>query len=198
MKHPEVQYLYKYMKFERALEVVKTGKIFFPTAEKFNDPFDCNIQFDPEISPEEFVGALFRRYKAVGNNWNSIKTILDEYLNEDGSISETKRDENRKIAEDFNESNAKLGILSLTEDPLSLLMWAHYGDYHRGVCIGFERVEGIILADEEVTSKVDYSDVYPLARFSEILMSDGSLSRKILRTKACDWAYEKESSYATR
>jgi hypothetical protein len=30
-----------------------------------------------------------------------------------------------------------LGVLSLTGEPLSVTMWAHYGDNHRGLCVRF-------------------------------------------------------------
>jgi hypothetical protein len=38
----------------------------------------------------------------------------------------------------YNRLSRKYGILSLTRNPLNALMWAHYGDDHRGVVIGID------------------------------------------------------------
>ena len=32
----------------------------------------------------------------------------------------------------------KIGVLSLTADPANAVMWAHYADQSRGVCVGIE------------------------------------------------------------
>lgn len=37
-----------------------------------------------------------------------------------------------------NRLSGKYGVLSLTRNPLNTLMWAHYGDNHRGVVIGID------------------------------------------------------------
>jgi len=37
-----------------------------------------------------------------------------------------------------NRLSRKYGVLSLTRNPLNALMWAHYGDDHRGVVIGID------------------------------------------------------------
>ena len=35
-----------------------------------------------------------------------------------------------------------LGVLSLSEDPLSLLMWAHYAERHEGLVLGLTTDHG--------------------------------------------------------
>ena len=190
MTRSDLTILYKYMPACRALDLIRTEKIFFPYASQFNDPFDCAIRFEPEIAPEEFVEATYRTSRKDGQNWLSIKTILDKCIKADGTLTNEKRDAILSTANDFKESNARLGVLSLSEDPLSVLMWAHYGKQHLGACVGFERKQDNTLGDDEITHPVEYSDVYPEARFAEITKGDGRLSRKVLYTKAHDWSYE--------
>ena len=192
MNRPDLTILHKYMCACRALEVVRTGQVFFPCPSQFNDPFDCDIQFEHEIVPEEFVEAAFRTHRGDGHSWSSIKTILDKDLNADGTLTKEKREEILKTAREFRESNTRLGVLSLSEEPLSILMWAHYGKQHQGACVGFERNPKNYLGNDEETHPVQYSDLYPEARFAEIARRDGTLSEKVLFTKARDWSYEKE------
>ncbi|MDA3923426.1 MAG: DUF2971 domain-containing protein [Kiritimatiellae bacterium] len=192
MKRPDITMLHKYMCANRALEVVCTGQIYFPKAARFNDPFDCQIRFEQTITPEEFVEAAFRTYRNDGHDWPSIKKILDSCLKPDGSITDSKLGEIARVANEFQRSNAGLGVLSLSEDPLSILMWAHYAQQHQGACVGFRREPCNTLGDGDITHPVEYSDVYPEARFAEISSGTGSLSQKVLFTKARDWSYEKE------
>jgi len=58
--------------------------------------------------------------------------------------------------------------------------------------MGFSRTPDNALGDDDITSPVLYSDIYPSVRFSEILKRDGSITQKLLFTKARDWAYERE------
>jgi hypothetical protein len=191
MNRPNVKELYKYMCASRALEVVRTEKIFFPFASSFNDPFDCKISFEQEVDSPEIAEAALRTYRKEGHDWAAIKRFLDKWIRPDGTLTNEKREEVINMAREFQKKNAELGVLALTEDRLSVVMWAHYGQRHKGACIGFKR-ESSFLADDEKTSPVDYTELYPEARFAEILMADGRLTKKILYTKAIDWAYEKE------
>ena len=192
MKNDTVTSLYRYTTAERAICVLTSMRIFFPKTVRFNDPFDCAIHFDPEITAAELIQSSFLTYQAQGHNWPSIKRILDQWIQEDGTVKKEKREEMLRVAREFAEKNAEMGVLSLSETPLSPLMWAHYADMHRGVCLGFLRNPANALGDDGITSPVSYSDIYPRVRFSEILKRDGSIHQKLFFTKAREWAYERE------
>lgn len=192
MKHHNVTALYRYTTAERAICVLSSKRIFFPKPARFNDPFDCAIDFDHEITAAELIQSSFLAYHAQGHNWPSIKRILDQWIQEDGTVTNDKRDEMLALAREFADKNADMGVLSLSEDPLSPLLWAHYADQHRGVCLGFSRNSANELGNDDNTSRVLYSDIYPRVRFSEILKRDGSIHQKLFFTKAREWAYELE------
>jgi hypothetical protein len=192
MNHPEITMLWRYTTTERCEEILNSNSIYFPKAIRFNDPFDCAIEYDSTMQPEEYVEAVFRRSRKAGDNWASIKKLLDADLQPDGSLTDKKKQVIAETAAEFKTSNANLGVLSLTEDPLSILMWSHYGASHRGVCIGFSREIGTTLAMDDVTHRVEYSDIYPEARLADMMAGSSLLSRKVLLTKARQWAYERE------
>ena len=94
------------------------------------------------------------------------------------------------------------GILSLTEDPLNKLMWAHYADSHKGIAIGISEY------DNDFYKKVIYNNPSEIPKFdldmlitelkfyythqsNEISFEDESF-KNALNTKTCEWEYEKE------
>lgn len=100
------------------------------------------------------------------------------------------------------------GIVSLSETQRNSLMWAHYGDHHKGMCIGFKpdfiKKTDVQLADDEslfsdycmsilTPRKVNYDNY----RFdiNRKLSSDDIIPDAFLRhflTKSDEWIYEKE------
>ena len=64
------------------------------------------------------------------------------------------------------------------------LLWAHYADSHRGICIGF-RVERS--TDLKSAVEVKYQDTPPVWRGE-----DSDLVQKVFCTKWSHWEYEKE------
>ena len=76
----------------------------------------------------------------------------------------------------------RMAALSSTCD--NPLLWAHYADSHRGVCLGF-RVERSI--DLKALLEVKYQDTPPVWRGE-----DSDLIQKIFCTKWSHWEYEKE------
>ncbi len=86
-----------------------------------------------------------------------------------------------------------MGVLSLSEDPKNILMWAHYADDHHGICIEFERSELNSLGRDDVTRPVKYLIGYPRVKALDFITKKaGSVTRKMLWSKSRDWAYEKE------
>lgn len=75
----------------------------------------------------------------------------------------------------------------------NILMWSHYADQHKGFCIEFNRSPDNDLGNIKMTQPVkyyyDYPDVNPLDSDGNI---DESIHKKMLFSKAKDWAYEKE------
>jgi hypothetical protein len=81
-----------------------------------------------------------------------------------------------------------VGMLCTSRTWESPVMWAHYGDKHKGVCLGFD------VADAEA-----YQVKYEPRRLTGLLehIGRGDLlnepqMRTILTTKFKDWAYERE------
>lgn len=80
----------------------------------------------------------------------------------------------------------RVGIFCLSESPSIALMWAHYGDGHRGVCVEFDATIGLVAAALPVT----YTDEVPVLDHAKDSLDERL--RKCLFTKSSMWSYEQE------
>ncbi|WP_157933764.1 DUF2971 domain-containing protein [Alloalcanivorax mobilis] len=139
---------------------------------------------------------------------------IKQYLLKRGVKREKLKDNLDRARNHFFESQEMLskddewregaGILCLTPYNDNLLMWSHYGDQHKGVCLGFD----VALPFDEIFGAgydVEYSETYPqipVLRMEELLVDslngykniDGydDVVTKQFYTKAECWSYEQE------
>jgi hypothetical protein len=89
----------------------------------------------------------------------------------------------------------KCGVFSLSANPLSELIWAHYGGSHRGFCIGYDLQ---MLVDFEPNMHycldVQYSDSAPILQADHLISAATPTAtlQKILGVKSTPWRYEQE------
>ncbi len=74
------------------------------------------------------------------------------------------------------------GILCFSKTWTNPVLWGHYADKHRGICLGFE-------VPSSVLNKVEYVD----SRFPRPDVLDEAFMKKLLLTKFSHWQYEQEN-----
>jgi hypothetical protein len=78
-------------------------------------------------------------------------------------------------------------VLCFSESWDNILMWSHYGDRHKGICLGFD-------VPKEMTRTVKYvSDIFVVGDFDELSRREkvAALNR-LYETKYRGWSYERE------
>lgn len=95
----------------------------------------------------------------------------------------------------MNVTNQYVGVLSLTEDPLNELMWAHYAANHSGFVVGIDKRSEFFQpkpGEPKVCGKlmkVIYTDTTPVV----FVNSSGlEIPKEIFFTKTIKWSYERE------
>ena len=131
--------LYRYVNSATAWECLKKASLAFTPPVRFNDPFDTNPALDFDLRKEQI--------KALSEECPPGKTF------DRGSI-EAAMLENRK---EFMET--LIGAACFSSKANDPLMWAHYGDHHRGVMIGFDATHSEFLG----ANPVSYSERRPHA-----------------------------------
>lgn len=158
--------LFKY----RSLSSINTYKIFinkelyFSAPKDFNDPFDCKINavISDEGGLAQSLGISNKDVKSAIANGCDINNTIDSVLN-------TK------------------GICSFSKEKDNILMWSHYADSHRGICLEFD-----ITKDYDffvVPIIIKYKGEYPTVDVSE---TRGNVGKELLTTKYEGWQYEQE------
>jgi len=82
----------------------------------------------------------------------------------------------------------KWGALCFSKSWRNPVLWSHYGDKHKGMCLGFEVSDDLLMPIRYTKKriKVDIAQYLVLGKLDTKLMST------LLRTKFFDWRYEKE------
>jgi hypothetical protein len=185
--------LYKYRSLAKdsidyTLNIFSSREAYFARPDSFNDPFE----FMPILS--------------FASSRKSYNKLIDDLLKRKTGLNRHKR--NNYFAESFHHKshslqrakNAKVlknmirevigncGVYCLSSDPLNILMWSHYADYHRGICIGFDGNEANPFFGR--AQQVIYSLNYPVVNV--IKGTPEKNAEKIFLTKSDQWKYEKE------
>lgn len=171
------EFLYKYINIERGLSLISESKIWFSSPENFNDPFDCHIDLINFKPNEKQIKEIINE-KVEGNN----RTRRIE-------IQKNKRNPYRIINQFSTQANdffKNSGVFCFSEIPDNMLLWSHYGDNHKGICLKFSKD---ITKISTLTDKVNYTENYERKSFYE---KNGESIYHLLFTKSEDWKYEKE------
>ena len=170
--------IYKYVKFED-LKRVLDGSIRFTQPGAFNDPFEMVPElYVPEGSGHEEINIRFsvtapRRDPPVG--------ALD-----DDFASDYCSDQNsRRILDSLNKT---IGILCLSRNPSSLLMWSHYADGYSGAVVKFSENHEFFSGHFEVK----YSEHRPKVDIASYTDVGEPIPIAELCVKAKEWEHEDE------
>lgn len=85
----------------------------------------------------------------------------------------------------------KVGIAAFCEVPNHALMWAHYADQYRGICVSYNFSKLRQYMDDDVVfTRVAYVD--RTAKLSRVRDDEDMVARRILARKTRTWVYERE------
>lgn len=163
-------------------------EIYFARAMEFNDPFDLRPAVTLEAPP-----ALHReRYLASSRLHEPDLPEAQRQAQADVAMAASMRPE--AIAETTRLIQARLGqavtsdcgVYCVSTHGDDILMWSHYGDFHRGVCLVFDGHGPLMAHAKPVVYAPERAALNPY------LDDLDTLYRKALLTKSDHWAYERE------
>lgn len=182
--------------YQRFIDLVQNKKLYFSKPSSFNDPFDCLVRFEETIKEKDFRAYLERKQIT---QWP------------DGAHSEAE------AIEIMNNAYKKLGriiadnvwgVSCFSKEWDNLLLWSHYADSHKGICIGFKtqfllnsnciRTKNFPFGDKMGSSyknimplvNVKYSNTFP--KFYNPYKESYDGLEQFLLTKSSKWSYEGE------
>lgn len=192
------------------LKNISLNQIWFPKPSGLNDPFDCQIKIKMD---KEYYTNLDLYADAVGRSQDVNRIIKSGKKHGKSDEKIIKEIEGRmamlscgglkKILEKHKKAveyaSANIGVLSLSETPDNLLMWAYYAKYHQGYCLEFSTQEENPLTKKnylnnlQYTQRVNYDNEYPTYKTLNIMDADkNDLAQRLLLHKSEEWKHENE------
>ncbi|MEO6851838.1 MAG: DUF2971 domain-containing protein [Mucilaginibacter sp.] len=167
---------FKYINLHDGLEyVLKTNTFKFTDPVEFNDPFDCNEKMiEVVISPQIEKQLLLE----AGDKHGVPRRQIRKQFSKLGDSSQYQSALKQK-KKDFKVSCSS----EIADD---VLMWSHYADKHKGICVGFDL--NLICPDYVL---------YPVNYINEVQKIDGMANTPYVfyywvTFKAHRWSYERE------
>ncbi len=160
-------------------KTIINAELWFSSPTYFNDPFDCKINDNTEWTDDNIRDHVKRISKMNAENVDP-EMVVQKNKEYPGSFSQF-------FANNFQKVISDQGVTCFTTKPGNLLMWSHYADSHKGVCIAFDVEEDPDLF--ELTFNVKYFKEYP--KF-DYLSQRADLVKLGMLSKSDHWEYEDE------
>lgn len=167
--------LYKYFSPEQYnLESLQNLKVNITKPNKFNDPYDCSINYD--------------------------RSILNKLANDKQDILEECFMHIENLEKSINKFINKTFITCYSEIPDSILMWSHYSKNHSGFCLEYDMMDlydQIYIKEDLFCKKLFAPVIYDYEKHQ--LSAKGTTEKEFnsniykgLFYKTYDWVYEQE------
>ncbi len=180
--------IYKYINYETGIKILKDSTIAFTNPLSFNDPYDCTLKLiDFDNFPSTYRKYLaYKFFNHLGRK-EKRKQLSRMYKTSDFEIIDKLK------TEGMNNEIKNRGVSCFSKKFNDMLMWSHYADSHRGICIGFElsllylNINSLYM--EKMIVPVDYvKELEPINYYNHKIES----VIRWLKTKSEVWSYEEE------
>ena len=171
------------MRADGLIRLLENKSIRFTQPEFLNDPYECHVTLDTNA-----------RQKLVSDFYAYL--IEKEPSKEKCHLQERAEANEPSLVEmalkQFRTLRSELGVLSLTESPMNLLMWAHYGDEHRGAVVEIDIQHHSLFKPSK--DDTEFSGFFAVNYSAEKIAGIPNRETVIdsLLTKSTDWQYENE------
>lgn len=180
------RYLYKYRPInDDTRDILRNGRLYFNTPGELNDPFEFKPVLCTTYTEASWRKAI-REELAEGHPEYSdaqVKTALQESFDNLYPPSPTDLE---SFESRYRSRLKRIGIFSVTEGSDSIVMWSHYAQRHKGLCLELDTDR---LPEGTSCLPISYSRERPTIN----LFSDRKCANLVAATtKTDDWKYEAE------
>jgi len=183
--HDHHRVVYKYMDVTTAMHILTGRSLMFTKPDNFNDPFEVHMGLLDFDFLEDQAVEIYQKHL------NDGKEVTDEMRR----VLETqgKKLISESVQKVFRKFRENVGITCFAMNPGNALMWAHYANKHKGVCLGFT-IPGHNRTRDAFN--VNYVDAIKPIKFFADEERDLSFWYWVF-TKSYVWAYEQEVRLAS-
>jgi len=187
-----IDFLYKFRNIDsegHTEEIFTKNRLYFSTRKYFNDPFDCRPKQSFSASEDKIKEYFLKRVP----KFFPALTTRQQIRAKTREIMKQKKYKNNQIQELIEKESIskiidKVGICCFSKRPDNILMWSHYADKHRGICLQFEgKPSTPFFYNAQI---VEYQKNLPV--INPFIDEKEPLFYKTFLKKSCWWEYEEE------
>jgi hypothetical protein len=197
--------LYKYRPFSvNSLRMITEAEVFYARPSSFNDPMDCDPTIEVDIGRASLEKLLFKLFlqtrdrDTASRDVGYLRYLSSEhgnYLTDPDVEDYLKRLLASDIKRELDSELGNAGVLSLSATWQSALMWSHYADEHRGICIEYDTTdqEHPHLGPVNYTAPraIKTSDLWRWKMRDDAASAD-KVRQIYFYSKSSEWKYERE------
>jgi hypothetical protein len=191
------KFLYKYRSGNaNDIKTLRDGKVWISSFERLNDPRDLNLDIPIDLALR-WHGAMM--FPPMRGEFGEI-IMVPGYLHSGEEPTPEVRTQYQNHAAEIKARVRKLGVYSMTSDPLNVLMWTHYADGFKGFCVEYPWVHEVFdpAVGTHPTNRMNYVAELPSLDLGLLIREPDMLAGwKLLFHKATDYAQEKEWRFAS-
>lgn len=123
-------YLYKYYGDRKHnIDAVFNNKMWYSAPVRFNDPYDCDFAIDEPATIDSLLQSIAytNNMKRGSEAWKNACVALKKAF---PSFRET-----------LDTMKSSIGIACLSESFDTMLMWSHYANNHKGMCVEYNLMD---------------------------------------------------------
>lgn len=182
IKKEKPKFLYKYRPINRhTVNMILFNEAYFSLPIEFNDPFDCNIipnLIFTEEEKEKFISDLMKDGKLTQEEFNSLTNDTEKIFEHGWKYT-------------FNSIRNNLRMFCLSEVNNNVMMYSHYAESHKGICLEFK------VTDDSFWKELEYVRYKNEVPFFHPFHNDINFIHKELIEietiiKSYIWCYENE------
>lgn len=188
MNLPKKLFRYRSLSEEFTFENLKKNKLWISSPDKFNDPYDTFINLDIDLFLEEFWKNDPELKEEISELSGKERRILRRY------IEREKENCEKEIKKEIENLRKTIGIACFSESYDNILMWSHYADYHKGICLEYDFAE-INMMTNSILLPIIYENKFEhLINYIDIKKDkiDTEEAMKLFLIKYTGWQYENE------
>ena len=185
---PDLVYKYRKWSDPNHKTILSDQIVFMSSPSDFEDPKDCKSQKRYDLLTDKEIYTYYLNHHKTKYPEKSRQQHR-KYARDWFKKSAMRHPDfiNKKLKNDLKEFFEHFGVLSLTANPNSELMWIEYSEDHHGFCVGFK--PKIMFEFLGGGGKVEYYDRLP------IIYPNDSFEKEHFKQIFCKekkWKYEEE------
>lgn len=159
--------------------------LWFSRPDSFNDPYDCLPILETKIDEEGYRNYLMTAWSELHqtSSPSELARNVEVQMEQSWPLNKASID---RFKEEYQQRLNSLGVFSTSERFDSVVMWSHYANKHKGICL---ELDPSTLSQNISFLKIKYLSERPVINLFIDYKNANQIS---VQVKNCEWKYEKE------